>query len=82
MDLNYKDHIFITYDDFSEKELDKMADDSDYYICTKCKCVVYDRMYCDSIIEFSSLNEKTLPNDYNDFHKYTCEELIVKKILE
>lgn len=84
MNKKYNNHNFVIYKNFQEKHLNIINVNFNYYICTNCNNVAFQSqdngtVYLSKINK--DLNQDSIPS-HMDFQKFTCEELIIKKILE
>ena len=81
MNSKYNNHKFIPYNDFSERDLITKAEDCDYYICINCNCIVYYDFTYPDMINISCFNKVITPTNVI-FIELTCEDLLIKSILE
>lgn len=82
MNLNILGHSFIEMMEYRTKDSDSDSD-SDYYICKRCDIIVFYVLKREVIF----ISNEWLPMAYNRFNDnvkltQTCEEIIIKNIIE
>ena len=84
MNRKYNNHSLMLYTD-SVKNDDRAIMDRDYFRCKKCNIIAYFQESKNEI-SLSKINNYHTDKIYfaqrDDFNKYSCEELMIKNILE